>query len=160
MPASTRRQRADATTRRILTVLSNDDAERRTEGSWQQLALQDLRQDLETRLTLLQTQVHRAKEAQKQSWFQSMVKIRKNVKSMTLRELMMQQEGGIDLRHLLTATLQGTTSTSTTTSTTSSALSSKKRVATTALATPSHASTKRTAPPSTGRTLKRGEAIL
>lgn len=156
MPVALRRRAEHA--RQIMNVLSNDDENAKpsshrnssTTPEWTKehlsLIIQDLQDSLNDRLAILASDTLKAKDAQKQSWFQSVVKIRKSVKGMTVKEFN-EAHGGCDLLALLSVPV----------ATASSA--NKKRDRAHELKTPA---------PSKGpksintisRTVKRGEAIL
>lgn len=158
MPVALRR-RADHA-RQIMNVLSNDDENAKPSSSrnssttpeWTKehlsLIIQDLQDSLNDRLAILASDTLKAKDAQKQSWFQSVVKIRKSVKGMTVKEFN-EAHGGCDLLALLSVPV----------ATTASSSANKKRDRAHELKTPA---------PSKGpksintisRTVKRGEAIL
>jgi hypothetical protein len=154
MPLATRRR--DATARRIMKVLgddtntaNNNSSNPVAEEEWTKddmsLVLQDLEESLHDRLSLLATETSKAKDAQKQVHVKSMVKIRKQVRGMSVRQF--NETYGCDLLQILQM------------SNNSSSSANKKRIRPeAALATPAPSKNK-AIPNTASRTVTRGEMI-
>lgn len=162
MPPASRRR--DAAASRIMKVLG-DDTNVNSSGSnnsssnakakealqpeqeWTRdhlsLVLQDLEESLNDRLSLLASETSKAKDAQKQVHVKSMVKIRKQVRGMSVRQF--NETYGCDLLQLLKMP--------------TSSSANKKRIRPEALATPAPSRQGKAVPMTASRTVKRGEAI-
>lgn len=149
MPLATRRR--DATARRIMKVLGDDTSTANNSSNpavvqdeWTKddlsLVLQDLEESLNDRLSLLATETSKAKDAQKQVHVKSMVKIRKQVRGMSVRQF--NETYGCDLLQLLQ--MPGA--------------ANKKRIRPEAMATPAPSKNKGI-PNTASRTVQRGEMI-